>query len=106
MNSIIMATLTISQALGINVVVTDFHRRSDHGSMVADDLSKGVVDTLWGFQGQYNKRMVAPDTLLDWIKNPRKDDMDLGYRILKELKSKGVRGIVEPYRPPFVGHSH
>ena len=106
MNTIIMATLTISQALGINVVVTDVHRRSDHGSKVADDLSKGVVDTIWGFQGQYNRRMVAPDTLLDWIKYPRKDDMDLGYRILRELKSKGVRGIVEPYRPPFVGHSH
>ena len=106
MNTIIMATLTISQALGINVVVTDVHRRSDHGSKVADDLSKGVVGTIWGFQGQFNRRMVAPDTLLDWIKYPRKDDMDLGYRILRELKSRGVRGIVEPYRPPFVGHSH
>ena len=106
MNTIIMATLTMSQAMGVDVIVTDVPRRSDHGSEVADNLSKGKIDTVWGFQGQYNRRMVAPDTLLDWIKYPRKDDMDLGYRILRELKSRGVRGIVEPYRPPFVGHSH
>ena len=105
MNTIIMATLTISQSLGVNIVVTDVLRRSDQGSRVADDLSKGVVDTIWGFQGHHNRRMVAPDTLLDWIKYPTKDDMNLGYRILGEMKAKGIRGIVEPYRPPFMGHS-
>ena len=31
MNTIIMATLTLSQAMGVNVVVTDVPRRSDHG---------------------------------------------------------------------------
>ena len=105
MNTIIMATLTMSQAMGVNVIVTDFPRRSDHGSEVADDLSKGKIDTVWGFQGQGSRRMVAPETLLHWIRHPTKDDMGLGYRILEELKASGVRGIIEPYRLPFVGSS-
>ena len=105
MNTIIMTTLTVSQAMGVNVIVTDIPKRSDHGSEVADDLSKGKIDTVWGFQGQGSRRMVAPETLLHWIRHPTKDDMDLGYRILEELKASGVRGIIEPYRPPFVGRS-
>ena len=66
-----------------NVIVTDVPRRSDHDSEVADNLSKGKVHTVWGFQGQCNRRMVAPEALLQWIKHPTKDDMDLGYRILE-----------------------
>ena len=39
LNTVIMATLTVSKALGINVVVTDVPRRSDHGSEVADNFN-------------------------------------------------------------------
>ena len=105
MNTIIMATLTMSRAMGVNVIMTDVPRRSDHGSEVADDLSKGKIDTVWGFQGQSSRRMVAPETLLHWMSHPTKDDMSLGYRILEELKASGVRGIMEPYRQPFMGRS-
>ena len=62
LNTIIMATLTMSQAMGVNVIVTDVPRRSDHGSEVADDLSKGKIDSVWGFQGHNSRRMVAPET--------------------------------------------
>ena len=103
MNTIIMATLTVSQALGVNVIVTDVPRISDHGSEVADDLSKGKTDTVWEFQGRGSRKLVAPGALLEWVRNPTRDDMDLGYRILEELKTNGVRGIVKPYRPPICG---
>ena len=105
MNTIIMATLTISQAMGVNVIVTDVPRRSDHGSEVADDLSKGKTASVWGFQGQNTRRLVAPEALLSWIRHPTKDDMGVGYRILDELEAIGVRGIVNPYRPLFIGHA-
>ena len=105
MNTIVMATLTLSQAMGVNVVVTDVPRRSDHGSEVADDLSKGNIDSVWGFQGHNSRRMVAPEALLDWVRHPTRDDMGLGYRILDELKTNGVRGIVDPYRPLFIDQS-
>ena len=39
LNTVIMATLTVSKALGIIVVVTDVPRRSDHGSEVADNFN-------------------------------------------------------------------
>ena len=92
-----MATLTVSKALGINLVVTDIPRRSNQGSEVADDLSKGDISSVWDFQGSNSIRLVAPDTLLAWIKHPTKDDNELGLRILKELKHKGCEGIVLPY---------
>jgi hypothetical protein len=101
MNTIIMATLIVSQALGVNVVVTDVTRRSDLGSKIADDLYKGKTNTVWEFQGQGSRKMVAPEALLEWVRNPSKDNMNLGYRILEELKTIGVRGIVKPFRPPF-----
>ena len=101
MNTVIMATLTVSKALGINVVVTDVPRRSDHGSEVADDLSKGIINTVWGFQGSNSRRLVAPHTILGWIKHPTKDDNELELRILDELKHKGCEGIVLPYWPKF-----
>ena len=101
LNTVIMATLTVSKALGINVVVTDVPRRSDQGSEVADDLSKGNIPLDWEFQGTNSRRMVAPDTLMAWIKHPTKDDNELGLRILNELKHKGCEGIVLPYWPKF-----
>ena len=97
----IKPTLTVSQALGVNVIVTDVPRRSDLGSEVADDLSNGRTNTVGEFQGQGSRKLVAPEALLEWVRNPTRDDMDLGYRILEELRTNGVRGIVKPYRPPL-----
>ena len=68
---------------------------------VADNLSKGKTNTVWGFRCYNSKRLGAPDTVLDWVKHPTKDDGVLGFRILTELRSNGVEGIVFPYRPRF-----
>ena len=57
MNTIIMATLTLSQVIGVNVVVTGVPKRSD-------DLSKGQKNTVWGFQGFSSRRVVAPEVVL------------------------------------------
>ena len=64
MNTIIMATLTLSQVIGVNVVVTGVPRRSDLRSKVTDDLSKGQKNTVWGFQGFSSRRVVAPEVVL------------------------------------------
>ena len=99
LNTAIMVILTLSRALGVNDVVTDVPRRSDWVSEVADDRSKGNTSTI---RGHNFRKLVSPESILEWIRCPSKDDFGLGYQIMSELKSNGIIGLVPPYRPKFV----
>ena len=101
LNTDIRVIMTLSHALGVKVKVTDVPRRSDWGLEVADDLSKGIVMTFDEFMGSYNKRLVAPESVCEWVRKPTKDNIGLGYRIMHKLMTVGADKIVPPFRPKF-----
>ena len=102
LNTVIAAVYTVSQSLGVNVVVTDVPRWSDTGSCVADDLSKANVSTLRGFMTSSNRPLLIPNAIWEWMHKPTRDDYSLGHNIEEEIKSCGGTRAVTPYRPKFV----
>ena len=101
LNTVIAAIYTVSQSLGVNVVVTNVPRRSDVGSCVADDLSKANISTLGEFMTESNRPLLIPNTIWEWMHSPTRDDYNFGHKIVEEIISCGGTRAVLPYKPNF-----
>ena len=79
--------------MAIDLRVEKIRRCSDGGSVLADAISKGDIDVIRKAWPKRRNLVEIPESIVDWIKNPV-DDMELGDKILEELKSKGMEVVV------------
>ena len=105
LNSVIACTLQVAQSLGTTLVVRHVPRRSDQGSIVADDLSKAQfasLPPLFGCHSLHAARrfqLPIPQAILSWIARPTPDDLSWGPRVITDLQSLGVQHLSPLYHP-------
>ena len=87
--TIAKAIYEVSKGINARVHIQKIRRCSDTWSVAADALSKADFKLFRTIMPDHNLTMCwVPRTILKWLQDPVVD-MDLGYKILLELKGMG-----------------
>ena len=86
-HTIIRASYLVAGALACKIFVSWRPRRSDEGSIIADDLTHIDFSTALSLdQFSYTRTLSFPPSISDWMKEPAYD-RDLGHHILSWMSS-------------------
>ena len=89
--TLVRAAYVVARGMAIDLRVHKIRRCSDQGSILADAVSKGdmiMIRRAW----PRRSLVELPESIVKWVRDPV-EDMDLGFRVLKDLEAKGLEVV-------------